>query len=210
MLESLELFFSTYGYFAVVAVLLLCGLGLPIPEDISLVAGGILSGLGKADLHLMILAGLLGVLSGDILMFYLGHRLGPKILKTSWGSRLITPERYQKVQKKFSQYGDGVIFITRFLPGLRTPVFVTTGMSHSISFIKFLTIDTLAASISVPVWVAAGHYGAENRVWLMRILSHFRVFLTLSAIFIITVLMVYWLCRRYKGCLLYTSPSPRD
>ena len=127
MLESLELFFSTYGYFAVVAVLLLCGLGLPIPEDISLVAGGILSGLGKADLHLMILAGLLGVLSGDILMFYLGHRLGPKILKTSWGSRLITPERYQKVQKKFSQYGDGVIFITRFLPGLRTPVFVTTG-----------------------------------------------------------------------------------
>ena len=62
MLESLELFFSTYGYFAVVAVLLLCGLGLPIPEDISLVAGGILSGLGKADLHLMILAGLLGVL----------------------------------------------------------------------------------------------------------------------------------------------------
>lgn len=199
MLESLELFFSTYGYFAVVAVLLLCGLGLPIPEDISLVAGGILSGLGKADLHLMILAGLLGVLSGDILMFYLGHRLGPKILKTSWGSRLITPERYQKVQKKFSQYGDGVIFITRFLPGLRTPVFVTTGMSHSISFIKFLTIDTLAALISVPVWVAAGHYGAENRVWLMRILSHFRVFLTLSAIFIITVLMVYWLCRRYKG-----------
>jgi len=199
LLESLELFFSTYGYFAVVAVLLLCGLGLPIPEDISLVAGGILSGLGKADLHLMILAGLLGVLSGDILMFYLGHRLGPKILKTSWGSRLITPERYQKVQKKFSQYGDGVIFITRFLPGLRTPVFVTTGMSHSISFIKFLTIDTLAALISVPVWVAAGHYGAENRVWLMRILSHFRVFLTLSAIFIITVLMVYWLCRRYKG-----------
>ena len=191
MLESLELFFSTYGYFAVFSVLLLCGLGIPIPEDISLVAGGILSGLGKANLHLMILTGLLGVLSGDILMFCLGHKLGPRILKTSWGSRLITPERYQQVQKKFSQYGDGVILITRFLPGLRTPIFVTAGMSHSISLVKFLGLNTLAALISVPLWVAAGHYGAKNRIWLMRVLSQFRVLFTVLAIIIIVTLVLF-------------------
>ncbi|MCV2509445.1 MAG: DedA family protein, partial [Neisseriaceae bacterium] len=47
MLDYLELFFSTYGYLAVFSVLILCGLGLPIPEDITLVAGGVISGLGQ-------------------------------------------------------------------------------------------------------------------------------------------------------------------
>lgn len=43
--------FSDYGYLAVFVMLLLCGFGLPIPEDITLVAGGIIAGLGYADVH---------------------------------------------------------------------------------------------------------------------------------------------------------------
>ena len=45
MLESLIEFFTTYGYFAVFGVLLISGFGIPIPEDITLVAGGFISSL---------------------------------------------------------------------------------------------------------------------------------------------------------------------
>ena len=37
-LHILVNFFSDYGYFAVFGVLILCGFGLPVPEDISLVS----------------------------------------------------------------------------------------------------------------------------------------------------------------------------
>jgi membrane protein DedA with SNARE-associated domain len=38
--------FTEYGYVAVFLVLLACGFGLPLPEDITLVAGGVIAGLG--------------------------------------------------------------------------------------------------------------------------------------------------------------------
>ena len=46
MLSLLEAFFTQYGYAAVFFVLVACGFGVPIPEDVTLVAGGVISGLG--------------------------------------------------------------------------------------------------------------------------------------------------------------------
>ena len=46
ILQLLTDFFTNYGYAAVFFVLLICGFGVPIPEDVTLVAGGIISGLG--------------------------------------------------------------------------------------------------------------------------------------------------------------------
>lgn len=45
LLDSLIDFFTNYGSIAVFGVLLLCGFGLPIPEDITLVAGGVISSI---------------------------------------------------------------------------------------------------------------------------------------------------------------------
>ena len=39
-MEFLINFFSNYGYFAVLFVLIICGFGVPIPEDITLVING--------------------------------------------------------------------------------------------------------------------------------------------------------------------------
>jgi membrane protein DedA with SNARE-associated domain len=49
------------------------------------------------------------------------------------------------------------LFIGRFLPGLRAPIFFTAG-SMKVPFVKFLFFDGLAALISVPVFVWLGHW----------------------------------------------------
>ena len=46
-------------------VLVICGFGVPIPEDLTLVTGGVISGLGYTNSHIMFLVGMLGVLAGD-------------------------------------------------------------------------------------------------------------------------------------------------
>ena len=73
MLGLLETFFQQFGYFAVFLVLVLCGFGIPIPEDVTLVAGGVISGLGYTNVHIMFAVGMAGVLVGDGLMFLLGR-----------------------------------------------------------------------------------------------------------------------------------------
>ena len=158
MLALLETFFQNFGYAAVFFVLVVCGFGVPIPEDITLVAGGVISGLGYANVHLMFVVGMAGVLVGDGIMFLLGRHFGEQILRFKPVRKLMPPKRYAQVQEKFDKYGNYVLFVARFLPGLRSPIFLTAGMSGKVSFWRWLVMDGIAALISVPIWVYLGNF----------------------------------------------------
>lgn len=189
-LQSLVNFFQSYGYISVFTILLLCGFGLPVPEDISLVAGGIIAGLGYANVHLMFAIALAGVLIGDSTMYNLGRILGERVLNLRLVRRLLTPKRYSLVRSKFEQYGKRVIFAARFLPGLRSPIFLTAGITRFVSFWIFLGIDSLAALISVPFWVYLGYYGAHEREWLMRWISRTQWGILVVALVIALVILI--------------------
>jgi membrane protein DedA with SNARE-associated domain len=167
LLERLVTIFAENGYIAVWIALMICGAGLPLPEDVTLVAGGVIAGLGYANVHVMFALCMAGVLMGDAAMFLLGHHYGARMLKWRWVARVLTPERYQVVQHKFARYGNRVLFVARFLPGMRTTIYVTAGTTRQVSLLRFLLIDAAAALISVPVWVYLGFFGADNHVWLM-------------------------------------------
>ncbi|MCO6504049.1 MAG: DedA family protein [Snodgrassella sp.] len=199
MFALLEAFFTQYGYAAVFFVLVICGFGIPIPEDVTLVAGGVIAGLGHANAHIMLAVGMAGVLVGDSLMFVLGKLYGDRILRFKFVQRLLTPARYAQVQDKFSRYGNRVLFVGRFLPGLRAPIFLTAGISGNVSILKFLIMDTLAALISVPVWVYLGEYGAENVDWLMRKVHQFQAGLYVVIAFGALVLLYYWRQKRRRS-----------
>ncbi len=167
MLDTLVTFFQEYGYSAVFAMLILCGFGLPVPEDITLVSGGIISGLGYTNVHIMFAVGILGVLLGDSTMFLGGRIFGYRIQRLKMFRRILSPRRFSQIQQKFKKYGLGLLFVARFLPGLRSPIFLVAGMSRRISFFTFLAMDGLAALISVPVWVYLGDAFATNIDLLM-------------------------------------------
>ena len=163
--------------------------------DISLVAGGVISGLGYANVHVMCAVGITGVLAGDSLMFMVGRVFGERALRLRWVAYLLTPRRYAKVQAKFQRYGNRLMFVARFLPGLRSPIYLTAGMTRRVSFWRFFLLDGLAALISVPVWVYLGHYGALHRDWLMTWLDRGKVVVILVAA-VIVALGVAWFWRR--------------
>ena len=81
VVEFLLNFSGPTPYFMVFGILLLCGLGLPIPEDVTLILGGILSYYGLCDLSLMIVVCFAGVMVGDSLMFWLGAHYGRQLTK---------------------------------------------------------------------------------------------------------------------------------
>lgn len=160
-------FFTQFGYLAVLSVLLACGFGLPVPEDVTLVSGGVISGLGYSNLTTMFLVGLAGVLVGDGLVFVLGRLYGTRVFEMRVIRRFLTPERLKKVEAKLAKHGRMVVFAARFMPGLRTPIFLTTGATRQVSPLTFFALDGVAALISVPLWVYLGYLGAERREWLL-------------------------------------------
>ncbi|MFA9487510.1 MULTISPECIES: DedA family protein [unclassified Mannheimia] len=171
-METLIEFFSSYGYWAVFLVLLACGFGLPIPEDITLVSGGVISGLGYTNVHWMLVVSMLGVLIGDSTMYWLGRIYGEKILQFPLIRKIATPERFAMVQERFETQGWKLLFMARFLPGLRAVVYLVSGITRKVSFVKFLLVDFFAAIISVPIWVYLGDYGASNLGWLKEQVSN--------------------------------------
>ncbi|BBD79071.1 DedA family protein [Aerosticca soli] len=201
LLQPLVIFFAEHGYLAVFVALLLCGFGLPLPEDITLIAGGIITGLGYGNAHGMVGVTLAGVLIGDASMFLLGHHYGPRILKWRLIAWLLPPARYAAVQRQFERYGNRLMFIARFLPGMRTAVFVTAGATHRVGFLRFLLLDGLAALISVPLWVYLGYLGAYRRAWLMAWIHRGQSSLwILSGVAAVVVLGLWWRHRRRQAC----------
>jgi membrane protein DedA with SNARE-associated domain len=166
--------FTEYGYLAVFVMLLICGFGVPIPEDVTLVTGGVIAGLGYADVHTMFAVGMAGVLVGDGLVFTTGRLQGERVMRWRPVQRIMTPERFAAAQGAFARYGRWVMFVARFLPGLRTPVFLTAGITRRVSFGTWFLMDGLAALISVPIWVYLGYFGAQNWDWMFTILHRFQ------------------------------------
>ena len=164
--------FTLWGPFI---LLLICGVGVPVPEDIILITAGALSVVdGRIWFEVAIIM-YIAVVGGDSLVFFAGKHLGRRVRNNRWvRKRIFTPEKQMMVQKKFNQYGTIVLFVGRFLPGLRTPIFFTAG-SMKVPYWKFLTLDGSAALISAPVFVWLGHWlwskFSDNEVLLQETLK---------------------------------------
>ena len=195
--------FTEYGYVAVFAMLLVCGFGVPVPEDVTLVTGGVIAGLGFADVHSMFAVGMAGVLIGDGMVFTLGRFHGERVMRAPGFRRILTPERFEAAQGAFAKYGRWVMFVARFLPGLRTPVFFAAGMSRRVPYLTWLVMDGVAALISVPIWVYLGYFGARNWDWMFGMLRNFQFGLFgLMGLLLVGVGVLWWRRRQHRARLV--------
>ena len=70
-MEALQEFVDNFTYFGVFAVLLLGSLGVPIPEEMPIIAAAVLSHEGIVRWWLALPVCLLGVLFGDMVLYYI-------------------------------------------------------------------------------------------------------------------------------------------
>lgn len=181
---------QSYLYAGVFALLLACGLGVPMPEDVILVTGGYIAYLypQNVNLFVLILVGMAGVLIGDSMMFMVGRRFGPRAATLPLFKRVLTPARLAKMEGYFGSYGNKIIFMGRFMAGVRSPLFMTAGIS-GVKYSRFILVDGLAASVSVPMFIVLAYtFGEEiDRLKVMLIKTQKALFI------IIPICIVVWL-----------------
>jgi membrane protein DedA with SNARE-associated domain len=159
-------------YAALFVLLTLCGLGLPLPEDIPLIAAGYLSHTGDMKLPIAMVVAMTAVLLGDTFIFLIGRKWGLSILSHRWMRRILPESRLEKVRLYFTKYGDYTIFFARFIVGFRAATFWAAG-TLKVPYAKFILFDGLAALVSVPAFVFIGWYFGDEFEqaieWLKRI-----------------------------------------
>ncbi len=194
LISCLSGFSGLAAYGVILGVLFLCGFGIPIPEDIILIAAGILAALGKISLIGAMLAGLFGVLVGDTFCFCLGRYMGQDVFKLPLLKKLMPAHRVKKAEKKIQENSKFICFIARFLPGLRSPIFITSGVM-GVKPLIFIALDGAAALISVPLWVYVGWWIGEEWDQNLKLVKRMHIYLFIA---IAIIFVGYFIIRRYQ------------
>lgn len=190
MFRFLLHFHGPAAYVGVLFVLICCGLGVPLPEDVPLIIGGYLAARG-GSLPAMIVTGLIGILIGDSIIHRAGHTYGERLLETRLGKH-IPGEKVQRTIHLFEKHGAKFIMAARFVPGLRAVTYFVAGTT-GVPYWKFILFDGLAACVSAPAWVAMGWWAGKNhmlpRAWRWAAEANTWIFVTLGALIAIWALI---------------------
>ncbi|HRK29678.1 MAG TPA: DedA family protein [Tepidisphaeraceae bacterium] len=156
---------QNHGFWGGVAVvfglLFLCGLGLPLPEDIPLIVAGAFLVHDTRSWIIVGSACWAGIIGGDICLYMLGHKYGMNITKLPFIGKHVTAERIQHVEKLFERYGVLVVAVGRLFAGIRGAMVVTAGTIRY-NFFKFLIADGIAAFFSGGLFMLLGHWVGQS------------------------------------------------
>jgi membrane protein DedA with SNARE-associated domain len=188
------------AYTIIFGILVACGLGFPLPEDIPLIAGGYLVWAGEATFTTMLLVTMSGVIIGDTILFFLGSWLGLSILNQRGVGKLFNPEKVKRVRAYFRKYGDKIVFFARFVAGFRAVAFFMAGAMH-MKYRRFVLLDGLAALLSVPIWIgvgyALGHFFGDDIQASLRRMHQIKGWVT-GLIVVAVVVVIVKILVQYK------------
>lgn len=151
-----------YSFYPVLlGVFVIASLGVPIPEDIPLIAAGILLKTRPdiAQWEWTILVSLVGIMSGDIILYSLGRKWGRDVFAHRSVSWLITPKRMEMMTTRFHDWGVWACFFGRFMMGVRAIMCLTAGVTR-FPFWKFVLADLSGAVLSAPFFIVIGYFFA--------------------------------------------------
>jgi membrane protein DedA with SNARE-associated domain len=190
---------------AVVLALLAAGLGVPLPEDLSLLGAGYLVWSGQASLWVVIPICLVAIVAGDTALFWLGWHFGPAITRHRLLRHRLTPRRLERVERHFERHGAKTILIGRFAAGARALFFLAAG-AMKMSFWRFLLMDGIAAGISGTAWILLGwRFGAQID-WI----RHFVHRIEHIAVLVLALCLVGWLITRSFRRRIAGPPLPEE
>lgn len=199
MFESLVETFSAYPYLGVALVFAVCAIGLPLPEELVLIAAGYVCAKfpENAKFEWMMFWSAASLLAFDCIPYVLGRIFGARLLRIRWLRVVVTRRRLADFDRWFRRRGDLVIFFARFLAGIRTIAFFTAGVMKMPAQ-RFLLLDGLGIAIIVPLMVWLGHRGAgviDDVIARVQAVERGLLWLLVGGG---VTLLVFWLWRRRK------------
>jgi membrane protein DedA with SNARE-associated domain len=100
-----------------------------VPSETAVIIGGVAAGQGDQKLALVILAGAAGAFLGDNFAYLIGRRFSPWINRRAT-SRPKTAARLGWAKRQIRARGGPLLITARFIPGGRSALTITSGLTH--------------------------------------------------------------------------------
>jgi membrane protein DedA with SNARE-associated domain len=152
---------TTFTYSGIFLFLMLTVFGFPFPEDAVLLLAGAVVSQGIIRIIPTLCVSYVGVVTGDLILYYIGRRYGILIVTDRRFHRIVSEARMEKVGRWFHRWGNSLIFFGRYLVGVRAQVFLCAGIFR-ISAGRVLLYDSVSAMIGVPAMIYLGYFFGSN------------------------------------------------
>lgn len=152
--EAIAALTESWGYPLLLVMLLLTGIGSPVPEDVLLLTAGYLTYTGALQSSWAHAVSWCGVVGSDVMLYAAGRHLAWHASRWPEG-HFLSPARLRRATSWFDQFGNITIFVARLVPGTRAVVFATAGL-RGVPLRTFVGYVSLGAAVWVPVTLAVG------------------------------------------------------
>ncbi|MBI1734946.1 MAG: DedA family protein [Candidatus Rokubacteria bacterium] len=193
----MQAFLEHFTYVGIFAVLFAAGLGVPVPEEAPVLAAGVLSSVGTTRWWIALPVCIGGVLSGDVVLYWVGHHWGERVLNWRIVRRLLSPDREERFKNAYRRHAAKTIFAARHVMGVRAAAFLTAGIAR-VPFWKFLLVDGIAAIISVPVGFGLAYFFTDQLEQVITDVKRIERWIGLGASVIVAALLAFAAWRRSK------------
>jgi len=211
-MESLFEWISQYGYASLFVLLVFGIVGLPVPDETLLVFSGYLISKGQWNPLLAFASALAGSVCGISISYLLGRTLGHAAVERYGKFIHLTPAKVERVHQWFKKFGNWLLSVGYFIPGVRHFTALVAGMS-GLEFRVFAPFAYFGAAVWVTFFLSLGYWFGEN--WTSIILLTHRYTLPIVLLFC-GAAAILWLAgnrrsrRRVLRDRLAKDCEPRD
>jgi membrane protein DedA with SNARE-associated domain len=179
-----------YGYIILFIALMLELIAFPLPGELIMTYCGFLVYETKMNWILSILAAAFGAALGITLSYFAGTKLGVGFFK-KYGSYIhLGPERLEKTSMWFTSYGNKLLILAFFIPGVRHITGYFLGITE-ISYKKFALNAYLGALLWTFTFISLGKALGPNWDKFHSSITKYLVIVSLIVTFILVVFYIY-------------------
>lgn len=181
---------NLYGYVVLFFGLMFETLALPLPGEAIMTYAGLLVFQGKLNWILSIFMAGTGSSIGMTLAYWIGYKLGKPFFEKH-GSRIhLGPERLKKTSDWFEKYGNKVLIIAYFIPGIRHITGYFSGVNR-MPFRTYMIYAYTGAFLWTGIFISLGKVLGPKWEQFHRLITRYLIIAGVIALIIFIVVYLF-------------------
>ncbi|MFD2146146.1 rhodanese-like domain-containing protein [Mucilaginibacter antarcticus] len=186
---------QAYGLWIIFLITLLQSVGLPLPAFAILIVTAAVTPPHTLNIISLALTAIFGTLTGDIILYFAGKKLGTSVLGKLCRISLSPDSCVKSSGDIFNRYGPPALTVVKFVPGLSTLAPVVAGV-YAMSMSSFIGYSIIAGAIYSIAAVSLGMLFRHEIGSLITTLTKFGKFgIVIVIILFVIYLFAKWLQR---------------
>ncbi len=193
-MQSIIELVNNYGYIIIFSALVLELIAFPLPGELMMTYCGFLVYQSKMNWMISIIVATLGVTLGITISYFVGTKLGEGFFK-KYGSYIhFGPEKLEKTSEWFKSYGNKLLIVAYFIPGVRHITGYFSGVTE-ISYKKFALNSYVGALIWTATFISLGKALGPN--W-DKFHGSIKKYMIIGSLIIAFILMIFYFFKTHK------------